>query len=159
MASKINLSPPPQKLRLLSILRWRFFCYSLFFLPLFAGVYLVSLSFLVLQSSRWEKESWLHDVCCILNVMSLLSFFDSSLRWHGLVCSMWLWHFLAILTYFSNSSKQIQHRIEHIWKKLLSKLLSSKLAPKVVSFYCFIWKRCWASPFFCLWHFWCHVSC
>ena len=43
-------------------------------------------SFLVLQSSRLGKESWLLYFCCVLYVMSLLSFFDSSSRCHGLVC-------------------------------------------------------------------------
>ena len=29
-------------------------------------------SFLVVQPSRWGRESWLLYVCCVLNVMSLL---------------------------------------------------------------------------------------
>ena len=45
-------------------------------------------SSLVLHSSRWGRESWLLYLCCVLNVMSLLSFFVSSLRCHVLVCSM-----------------------------------------------------------------------
>ena len=40
-------------------------------------------SFLVLQSSYLGREIWLLDFCCALNVMSLLSFFDSSPRCHG----------------------------------------------------------------------------
>ena len=45
-------------------------------------------SFLVLQSSCLGREIWLLDFCCALNVMSLLSFFDSSPRCHGLICCM-----------------------------------------------------------------------
>ena len=29
----------------------------------------------------------------VLNVIPLLSFLDPSSRWHGLVCSVWLWYF------------------------------------------------------------------
>ena len=57
-------------------------------------------SSLILQSSRLGRESWLLYFCCDLNVMSMLSFFGSSSRCLGLVCSMWLWNFLVILTYF-----------------------------------------------------------
>ena len=38
--------------------------------------------------SLGKRESWLLYFCCVLNVMSLLSFFDSSSRCHGLACSM-----------------------------------------------------------------------
>ena len=88
MASKIDLNT--RELRLLAVLRWCFFSclFIVCMLPLVVGVYLVSLYFLVLQSSRWGKESWLLDFCCVLNVMSLLSFFESSLWCHGLVCSV-----------------------------------------------------------------------
>ena len=37
--------------------------------------------------------------------MSLLSFFDSSSRCHVLVCSMLLWHFLVILTFWGADKK------------------------------------------------------
>ena len=57
-------------------------------------------SFLDLQSSRWGRESWLLSLCSIFNVMFLVSFFASSSRFLGLVYSVWLWHFLVILTYF-----------------------------------------------------------
>ena len=45
------------------------------------------MSFLVLQSFCWGRDSLLLYFCCVLNVMSLLLFFGSSLRCHGLVCS------------------------------------------------------------------------
>ena len=53
-------------------------------------------SFIILQSSLWGRESWLCYFCCVRNAMSLLSF---SLC-HWLVCSMRLWHFRIIITYF-----------------------------------------------------------
>ena len=34
------------------------------------------------------KESWLLYFCCVLNVILLLSFFDSSSRYRGFVCSV-----------------------------------------------------------------------
>ena len=45
-------------------------------------------SFLVLQSPRWGRKSWLLNFCSVLNVMSLLTSFDSSTRSHSLVFSM-----------------------------------------------------------------------
>ena len=53
--------------------------------------------FLVLLSSRWVASLLLcseHHVAVIFLSLLLLS----SLRCHGLVCSMGLWHFLAIFT-------------------------------------------------------------
>ena len=41
------------------------------------------MSFLVLQSSRWDRKSWLLYVRCVLKGMWLLSPFDSSSRCHG----------------------------------------------------------------------------
>ena len=43
--------------------------------PYFVLQYFVS--FPVLQSSRWGRGIWLLDFCCVLNVMSLASDFDS----------------------------------------------------------------------------------
>ena len=57
-------------------------------------------SFLVLQSSRCGRKSWLLNVCCALIGMSLLSCCYSSSGCHGLVCSMLFGHFLVIPTYF-----------------------------------------------------------
>ena len=69
----------------------------LLLLPLFVGVLDITylfcfvlqnlVSFLVLQLSRWRRESWLLYLCSVMNVMSLLSFFDSSSWCHGLVCN------------------------------------------------------------------------
>ena len=42
----------------------------------------------VLRSSRLGRESWLLYFCCVLNVMSLLSFFDSFSHRPELVCGM-----------------------------------------------------------------------
>ena len=49
--------------------------------PCFVLQYFVS--FLVLQSSCRGRENWLLYFCCVLNVMSLLSFFGAS-PWVGL---------------------------------------------------------------------------
>ena len=38
------------------------------------------------------KRELVDHFCCVLNAMSLLSFFDSSSLSYGLVCSMRLWH-------------------------------------------------------------------
>ena len=40
------------------------------------------------KSSHRGRENWLLYFCCVLNVMSLLLFFDSSGRCHGLTCSI-----------------------------------------------------------------------
>ena len=64
---------------------------------------------LVLQSSWWGKESWLFCLICLPGVLWWLS--GSSSWCHGVVCGLWLWYFLIILTYyfFSNwLSFQIQ---------------------------------------------------
>ena len=104
----VKLIKVPQWLWLLSILR-RWFCCCLFivyccshcfwrFSLRFVLQYFVT--FLVVQSFLWGRESWLLYFCCVLNVMSLLSFFGSSSQYNGLVCRMWLWHFLVLLTWF-----------------------------------------------------------
>ena len=56
------------------------------------------MSILVLQSSWWGRESWLLCLICLPDVSWWLS--GSSSRCHGVVCSLWLWYFLIILTYF-----------------------------------------------------------
>ena len=56
------------------------------------------MSILVLQSSWWGRESWLLCLICLPGVSWWLS--GSSSRCHGVVCSLWLWYFLIILTYY-----------------------------------------------------------
>ena len=56
------------------------------------------MSILVLQSSWWGRESWLLCLICLPGVWWWLS--GSSSRCHGVVCSLWLWYFLIILTYY-----------------------------------------------------------
>ena len=53
-------------------------------------------SILVLQSSRWGRESWLLCFVCLPGVSWL--FCGSSSQCHRFVCSLWLWYFLIILT-------------------------------------------------------------
>ena len=55
------------------------------------------MSILVLQSSWWGRESWLLCLICLPGVSWCLS--GSSSRCHGVVCSLWSWYFLIILTY------------------------------------------------------------
>ena len=55
-------------------------------------------SFLVLQSSWWGRESWLLCLICLPGVSWWLG--GSSSRCHGVVSSLWLWYFLIILTYY-----------------------------------------------------------
>ena len=46
-----------------------------------------------------RRESWLLYFYCFLNVNSLSLFFASSSQYYGLVCSVWSWYFLLILTH------------------------------------------------------------
>ena len=57
-------------------------------------------SVIVLQSSLRGRENWLLCFNCLSYVLFLLIFCGSSSRCHGLVCSVWLWYFLVIFTYF-----------------------------------------------------------
>ena len=56
------------------------------------------MSILVLQSSWWGRESWLLCLICLPGVSWWLS--GSSSRCHRVACSLWLWNFLIILTYY-----------------------------------------------------------
>ena len=56
------------------------------------------MSILVLQSSWWGRESWLLCLICLPGVSLWLG--GSSSRCHRVVCSLWLWYFLIILTYY-----------------------------------------------------------
>ena len=85
---------------------WWFCCCWLFLLlfPLWESVIVLYfvvryfMSILVLQSSWWGRESWLLCLICHPGVSWWLS--GSSSRCHGVVCSLWLWYFLIILTYY-----------------------------------------------------------
>ena len=57
------------------------------------------LSFLILPSLWRGTVSWLLDFKCHLDVLWQLELCGSSSRCRGLVCSVWLWYFLIILTY------------------------------------------------------------
>ena len=56
------------------------------------------MSILVLQSSWRGRERWLLCLICPPGVLWWLS--GSSSRCHGVVCGLWLWYFLIILTYY-----------------------------------------------------------
>ena len=62
-------------------------CFALYFM-----------SILVLQSSWWGRESWL--LCLIRLSGDSWWLSGSSSRCHGVVCGLWLWYFLIILTIF-----------------------------------------------------------
>ena len=55
-----------------------------------------------LQSSWWGRESWLLCLICLPGVLWLLN--GSSSRCREIVCGLWLWYFLIILTIFKPSS-------------------------------------------------------
>ena len=55
---------------------------------------------LVLQSFWRGRESWLLCFYCPTDVLLLKMFCGYSSRCYGLICSVWLWYFLVILTYF-----------------------------------------------------------
>ena len=60
------------------------------------------MSILVLQSSWWGRESLLLCLICLPCVSWWLS--GSSSTCHGVVCGLWLWYFLIILTYYFSLS-------------------------------------------------------
>ena len=72
------------------------------------------MSILVLQSSWWRRESWLLCLICLPGVSWWLS--GSSSQCRGVVCSLWLWYFLVILSYYFWGSL-----IEFYWLKLRPK--------------------------------------
>ena len=81
--------------------------HGLMLLPSFVGFYIWSLFYYsvlcglrVLQPPGWVRESLLLSFNCFSDVLLLLVFCDSSSRFHGLVCSLWLWYHLIILAYF-----------------------------------------------------------
>ena len=114
----------PRWLRLLSVLRrwfcvswfivlctshslWGFvfglFCYTLLWaLSSFAIILTKKRELIVLQLSSW----------CLVTVM--LVYRGSFSRCHGMVCSMWLWSFLIILTYFLKVANWDNRAIKHI---------------------------------------------
>ena len=57
-------------------------------------------SFLVLQSPCWGWNIWLITINCFSDVLWMFVFSGSSSRCHVLVCSVWVWYFLIIATYF-----------------------------------------------------------
>ena len=83
-------------LLLLLLLLLLFVCVCLF-RPCFVMQYLMS--FLVLQSFRCGRESWLLCFYCLAVVWQLV-FLGSSTRYHGSLCSVWSWYLLVILTLF-----------------------------------------------------------
>ena len=98
----INIVPPIICVLLLFI--WLYWLFCLLLLPLWKSVIVICfvvryfISILVLQSSWWGRESWFLCLICLPGVSWWLS--GSSSRCHGVVCGLWLWYFLIILTIF-----------------------------------------------------------
>ena len=99
----MHLSPPVAKAAVRSkavVLLLLTFC--LLLLPLWESVIVLCfavryfMSILVLQLSCWGRESWLLCLICLPGVSTWLS--GTSSRCHGVVCNLWLWYFLIILT-------------------------------------------------------------
>ena len=97
--------------------------FCLLLLPLWESVIVLCfvvryfMSILVLQSSWWGRESWLFCLICILGVSWWLGGFSS--RCHGVVCGLWLWYFLIILTYyFSAYQKPKTCYFKYLWRFL-----------------------------------------
>ena len=80
----------------------KIFVLSIFKWPFYTGFYCFVvryfISILVLQSSWWGRDSWLLCLVCLPGVSWLLR--GSSSQCHVFVCSLWLWYFLIILTYY-----------------------------------------------------------
>ena len=49
----------------------------------------------------WKRDSWLLCLVCLPGVSSLVG--GSSMPCHGFVCSLCLWYFLIMLTYYFKS--------------------------------------------------------
>ena len=82
----------------------------------------------------WGRESWLLCLICLPGVSWWLS--GSSSRCHGVVCSLWLWYFLIILTYyFSNQFPQLQRlarKLKFLRVARLNMVLSKKRVTKAL---------------------------
>ena len=101
--SKMHLSPPVALAAVRSkvvVLLLLTFC--LLSLPLLESVIVLCfvvryfMSILILQSSWWGGESWL---LCLIRLPGVSWWLSGSSLWcHGVVCSLWLWYFLIILT-------------------------------------------------------------
>ena len=92
--------------------------FCLLLLPLWESVIVLCfivrcfMSILVLQSSWWGRESWLLCLICLPGVSWWLS--GSSSRWHGVVCGLWVWYFLIILSYYFWCLKMFNSFIIHV---------------------------------------------
>ena len=90
--------------------------FCLLLLPLWESVIVLCfvvryfMPILVLQSSWWGRESWLLCLICLPGVSWWLS--GSSSQCHRVVCVLWLWYFLIILTYcFCYHFYNIRHMV------------------------------------------------
>ena len=99
-----------------------------------------------MQSSWWGRESWLLCLNCLPGVWWWLS--GSSSRCHGVVCGLWLWYFLIILTYYSGQcmGKWQKQKKTSQTRKLRRQPFSNrchqdceKWLRHIANFVCFVW--------------------
>ena len=78
--------------------------FCLLLLPLWESVIVLCfvvryfMSILVLQLSWWGRESWLLCLICLLGCLVMVEWLFLAVPW--VVCGLWLWYFLIILTYY-----------------------------------------------------------
>ena len=105
--------------------------FCLLLLPLWESVIVLCfvvryfMSILVLQSSWWGRERWLLCLLCLPGVLWWLS--GSSSRCHGVVCSLWLWYFLIILT-ISDLDPNCLTLWWYSWKNFSKKINSKRIS-------------------------------
>ena len=97
----------------------------------------------VLQSSRWGRESWLICLICLPVVSWWLS--GSSSRCHEVVCGLWLCYFLIIFIYYllkciCNFVTQFLIQSESEWSIVY--IEGSQVILSYV-YYDFLWKSIW----------------
>ena len=94
---------------------WSLFCYAVI------SVICISLAFILLRKRELVQlyYGWL------LDVMWLLVFCVSSSCCSGLICSVWLWHFMVILTFLYNiqcTYSQVFVKFKDFFKNFLKRL-------------------------------------
>ena len=79
----------------LTIVRYSSSYKTYFYVGIFCIHYLMN-PLINVSITWWGRESWLFCLICLPGVSWWLS--GSSSRCHGVVCGLWLWYFLIILT-------------------------------------------------------------
>ena len=104
------------------------------------------MSILVLQSSWWGRVSWL---LCLIRLHGVWWWLSGSSSWcHGVVCGLWLWYFLIILSYYFFKLTDIKKlNWFNILKRKsfanLTKMLFATFWPKYFAPWYFNWQVQW----------------